>query len=104
MSNKFRPQDNLKRWTMKLRLEKHWAANAHNYNFQTRVRWYPVGYKLNHLTLSRIHGRLHYLAAHSPKTVATKYKVVYNRFMAKHSPSTKASFRYMDTWGTRLWL
>lgn len=101
--NKFRPQDMPKTWTMKMR-RKSYDNSFINYNFQTRVRWYPVGYRLNHITLSRIHGRLHYLASHSPKKVAIKYKVVYNNFMTCHGPNHKTSFRYMNTWGSRSWL
>lgn len=102
-ANKFRPQDIQKQWTMKMRRNGYDNAFV-NYNFQTRVRWYPVGYRLNHITLSRIAGRLHYLASHSPKKVAIKYKAVYNRFMTKHGLSHKASFRYLNTWGFRSWL
>ena len=103
MNTAFRPQDMSKRWTIKMRRQGYDKSFV-NSNFHTRVRWYPVGYKPNHLALSRIAGRLHYLASHSPKTVAIKYKVVYNNFMIQHGPGHKASFRYMNTWGSRVWL
>jgi hypothetical protein len=103
-ANKFRPQDMPKRWTMKMR-RKGYDNSFESYNFQTRVEWYPAAYGPNKINLSRIFGRLHYLACHSPKKVAIKYKVAYNNFENKHfARKGKASMRYLNAWTALSWL
>ncbi len=102
MSNKFRPQ-NID-WRYKSRL-KRYGADVTGYNFQARVRWYPVGYGPNKIAIARTFSRLHYLACHSPKKVAIKYKVAYNNFKNKHfARKDKASMRYLSEWTAHRWL
>jgi hypothetical protein len=102
--NKFRPQDMPKSWTIKSRL-KGYDSTFDSYNFQTRVRWYPAGYRLNKQTIARTFSRLHYLACHSPKKVAIKYKSAYNEFETKHfARKGRTSVRYLNKWTAHSWL
>jgi len=76
-----------------------------NYNFQTRIEWYPVGYKLNKKTITKQFQKLHYLACHAPKPVAKKWKSAYNLFHSKHFASKgKASMRFLNKWTAHSWL
>jgi hypothetical protein len=74
------------------------------YNWQSRVMWRPVGYKLNKLTLSRQFNILHYLACHAPIPIQKKWKNAYSVFHDKHFGSDKASMRYLNKWSCHNWL
>ena len=101
-SNKFRPQNI--GWRYKARL-KGYGADVTGYNFQTRVRWYPAAYGPNKIAISRTFSRLHYLACHSPKKVAIKYRMVYNNFENKYfARKGRASMRYLNEWTAHRWL
>ena len=102
LPNKFRPQDFSKAFIMKERLR---YGHNDNYNFQTRIEWFPAGYKLNKKTIVKQFQKLHYLACHSPEPVAKKWKSVYNLFEKKHFASGgKASMRFLNTWTAHSWL
>lgn len=100
--NKFRPQDFSKTYIMKERLR---YGHNDNYNFQTRIEWFPVGYKLNKKTIAKQFGKLHYLACHSPKPIAKKWQSAYNIFMTKHfATKGKASMRFLNKHTCHSWL
>ena len=101
-NNKFRPQNI--GWRYKSRI-KSYGADVTGYNFQTRIRWYPAGYGPNKIAISRVFSRLHYLACHSPKKVAIRYKSVYNKFQDEHfARKGRASVRYLNKWTAHSWL
>jgi hypothetical protein len=102
LPNKFRPQDLSKTFVMKQRL-KHGRSDS--YSWQTRIEWFPVGYKLNKKTIAKQFGKLHYLACHAPKPVALKWKAAYNLFEKKHlADGGKASMRFLNNWTAHSWL
>ena len=97
--NRFRPQDISKKYIMRERRMGIWV----NYNWQTRDKWYPAGWKPNHVSISRRFGQLHYLACHSPEPVQQRWRQAYQRFCDQHIPS-RASMRYLAafTYDSRL--
>lgn len=100
--NKFRPSSSMStKSIMQLRRK---CRHTDNYNWQSRVEWYPVGYRLNKRTIARQFGKLHYLACHSPKSVQKKWQTVYNNFHLKHFGSFGASVRYLNKWSCHAWL
>lgn len=100
--NKFRPQDVSTRYIMKQRRV---TGCAENYNWQTRIKWYPAGWKSNHISISRRFGHLHYLACHSPAPVQKKWHTVYKQFCRQHlADGGRASMRYLNTWTCHTWL
>jgi hypothetical protein len=100
--NKFRPQDLSKTFVMKQRLK---YGRSDNYNWQNRIEWYPVGWRLNKKTIGNQFGRLHYLACHAPEPVAKKWKSAYNVFMKKHfGEAGKGSMRYLNKHSCHSWL
>ena len=100
--NKFRPQDISTSYVMKQRLK---YRRTDNYNWQTRIKWYPVGWKLNNRVIGDQHSRLHYLACHAPGPVKKRWRKAYDNFMAKHFGSKgKASIRYLNSWSCHSWL
>ncbi len=97
LPNKYRPSDVSKKYRIRYRLE---TGRGESYNWHSRVRWYPVGWRLNRQTLGRIFSRLHYLARHAPKPIQLKYKRVYNLFEEKYfATKGKASMRYGEYFG-----
>ncbi len=100
--NKFRPQEINKRHTFRLRL-KGYGNEWINYNWQTRVEWYPAGYRLNKKTISKQFSRLHYLACHAPKPVQKRWAPAYRAFYKRHFGVT-GSMRYLNTWTAHAWL
>ena len=102
MCNKFRPQDIGKSYVMKQRLK---YGCTDNYNWQTRVGWYPAGYGINKRTISKQFQKLHYLACHAPEPIAKKWKSAYNQFENKHFASKgKASMRFLNKWTAHSWM
>ena len=100
--NKFRPQNLGKAYVMKERLA---YGRTDPYNWQTRIEWYPVGYKLNKKTIAKQFQKLHYLACHAPEPVAKKWHSAYNQFSNKHFANRgKASIRFLNTWTAHSWL
>lgn len=100
--NKFRPQDLSKSYVMKQRLK---YGRSDNYNWQSRVEWFPAGYKLNKKTISKQFSKLHYLACHAPAPVCKKWAPAYKVFMNKHfGDSGKASMRYLNTYSAHSWM
>jgi hypothetical protein len=98
--NRFRPQDISKKYILKQRLR---FGRSDTYNWQTRIRWYPVGWKLNHQTLGRIFGQLHYLGSHAPKPVRTKWYAREKLFLKSRIPF-KSSIRYIEKFSAGRWL
>lgn len=100
--NKFRPSSSMD--TRSIMRERRKYGRTDNYNWQSRVEWYPVGFKLNRKTIFRQFGRLHYLACHSPEPVQLRWLKAYNNFHNQHFGSRKASMRYLNTWSCHAWL
>ena len=98
---KYRPMDVSKRYKIRYRLE---TGNKESYNWRSRVRWYPAGWKINNQTLGRLFSRLHYLGCHAPEPVQKKWKNAYSVFHDKHFGSDKASMRYLSNWSCHNWL
>lgn len=101
MNNRFRPQNIGKQYVMK---QRRLTGRSESYNFQSRVDWYPVGWKLNHRTISRQFARLHYLACHAPAPIVQKWRPAYNTFYKKHFGSNKASVRFLNANSAHSWL
>jgi len=99
--NKFRPQEVSTRYVMK---QRRLTGRAENYNWQTRIKWHPAGWKINHVSIGRRFGHLHYLACHAPSPVQKKWQAAYKTFCDKHLPHGKASMRYLNTWTAHSWL
>lgn len=100
--NKFRPQDISKRYIIKERLR---TGRSDNYNWQSRVKWYPAGWGFNKRVIGGMHSRLHYLACHAPTPVQKRWRKTYANFMAKHfGDAGRASMRYLNTWSCHSWM
>ena len=97
----FRPQDISKKFLLRSRRQ----GFVKNYNWQSTVRWYPVGWTVNQQVLGNQHQRLHYLAWHAPAPIRKKWLPIYNVFCKKHFGSRKyASVRYLNNWSCHSWL
>ena len=103
LPNMFRPSSSSNKINvMKMRLK---YGRTDNYNWRSRVEWYPVGFKLNHRTIFKQFGRLHSLACHSPEPIEKRWQNAYNAFQAKHFGAFKgASMRYLNKWSCHSWL
>jgi hypothetical protein len=100
--NRFRPSSSMDtRTIMKMRRV---HGRTDSYNWQSRVEWYPAGFRLNRKTIFKQFGRLHYLACHSPEPVQKKWKHAYDTFHARHFGSFNASMRYLNNWSCHAWL
>lgn len=100
--NKFRPQEISKVSVMKERLK---YGRTDNYNWQTRIKWYPAGWGFNKKVLGSIHSRLHYLACHAPDPITKKWRATYAVFMKKHfGDGGKGSMRYLNKWSCHSWM
>lgn len=99
--NKFRPQDLSKRYIIKERLK---YGRSENYNWQTRVKWYPAGWGFNKKVIGDMHGKLHYLACHAPKPIQKRWTKAYDNFYKKHFGTKHASVRYLNEWSCHSWL
>lgn len=102
LPNKFRPSSSMT--TKSIMRGRRKYGGTDNYNWQSRVEWYPVGFKLNHKTIFKQFGKLHYLACHSPKPITRKWQKGYDNFYKKHFGSYKASMRYLNDWSCHNWL
>ena len=100
--NKFRPQDI---GTRHLIRERRLTGRVENYNWQNSVKWYPAGWKPNHISISRRFGRLHYLACHAPQPIQKKWRRAYQTFMIKHfGHYDHASMRYLNKYSCHAWM
>lgn len=103
LPNKFRPSSSMD--TRSIMRERRKYGRTDNYNWQSRVEWYPAGYKLNRKTIVKQFGRLHYLACHAPDKTTAKWQKAYNNFHTKHFGAFKgASMRYLNKWSCHSWL
>ena len=101
--NKFRPSSSMD--TKNIMKMRRLYGRTDNYNWQSRVEWYPVGFKLNHKTIFKQFGKLHYLACHAPDRVTKRWQKAYNVFYKKHFGAYKgASVRYLNKWSCHSWL
>ena len=98
--NKFRPQDISAKYKLKQYIR---TGRIENYNWQTRVKWYPAGWGFNKKVLGTIFGRLHYLACHAPTPVQKRYQRAYRALEARLIPR-KASVRSINTYSAGAWL
>lgn len=102
LAQKYRPIELNKKYRIHYRLE---TGRSESYNWRSRVRWYPAGWKINNQTLGRIFGQLHYLGCHAPESVQKKWRIVYDGFQAKHfATKGKASVRYLNKYTIYRWL
>jgi hypothetical protein len=100
--NRFRPQDVSRRYFMKQRLK---TGRAENYNWQTRVKWHPVGWQLNHISISRRFAQLHYLACHAPRPVQQRWQPAYKNLCRRlFADQGRASVRYLNKYTCHAWL
>lgn len=103
MRNKFRPSSSMS--TRLIMKERRKYRHTDNYNWQSRIEWYPVGFKLNHKTIFKQFGKLHYLACHAPKPVTKKWQKAYNNYYTRHfGTHDGASVRYLNKWSCHSWL
>lgn len=102
ISNRFRPSSSMT--TKYLMLMRRKYGRTDNYNWQSRVEWYPVGFKLNRKTILKQFGTLHYLACHSPEPIQKKWQAAYNVFHTKHFGTFNGSMRYLNKWSCHAWL
>jgi hypothetical protein len=100
--NRFRPSSSMS--TRSIMLGRRKYGRTDSYNWQSRVEWYPAGFKLNRKTIFKQFGNLHYLACHSPEPVAKKWQKAYNNYYKKHFGSFGASVRYLNKWSCHSWL
>ena len=99
--NRFRPQPISKKYTMK---ERRRTGRVENYNWQTRVKWYPAGWKPNQISISRRFVQLHYLACHAPAPVQKRWEQAYKSFCSKHLPFHNSSQRFLNQYTAHRWL
>ena len=100
--NKFRPQNISTRYLMKQRRE---LGRADTYNWQTRIKWHPAGWKVNQISIGRRFSHLHYLACHAPVPITKKWLNAYKNFYNKHfAGKGRVSMRYLNTWTCHAWL
>ena len=99
--NKFRPQNIPKSYIFKQRLA---FGKSDNYNWQSRTKWYPAGWKFNQRVIGDQFRRLHYLACHAPEPIQKKHKQAYRNFYKKHFGSDKISVRYANKYTCHSWL
>jgi hypothetical protein len=86
---------------MKQRLK---TGRNENYNWQTRNKWYPAGWKPNQISIGRRFGQLHYLACHAPAPIQKKWRGAYKTFCSKHLPYNKSSMRFLNQYTAHRWL
>jgi hypothetical protein len=87
---------------MRIRLK---FGHSENYNFQSRIKWYPSGWGFNKKTIGHQFGRLHYLACHAPNPIAKQWRNAYNNFENKYfARKGKASMRYLNKYTAHSWL
>ena len=100
--NRFRPSSAMS--TKNVMRQRRKYGHTDNYNWQSRVKWYPAGFQLNRKTIFGQFGRLHYLACHGPKSVQRQWQRAYNVFHTKHFGTFKGTMRYLNTWSCHAWL
>jgi hypothetical protein len=99
--NRFRPQEIPKAYIFKQRLA---FGRADNYNWQSRVKWIPAGYKINRKGILRRWQEIHHYASHAPWCLS-HYKTANKMFNQKFLGSKgKASTRYLNTYSAHSWL
>ena len=100
--NKFRPQEISKSYIIRQRLK---TGRSDNYNWQSRVEWYPAVWSKHQQQFARRFARLHYLACHAPMPIQRRWQSAYRRFMNSHfGVSGRASMRYLNKWSAHSWL
>jgi hypothetical protein len=100
--NKFRPSSAMSAKDVMRQRRKY--GRTDNYNWQSRVEWYPVGFRLNRKTIFRQFGRLHYLACHSPAPISKKWQQAYDNFHTRHFGTFNGTMRYLNKWSCHSWL
>jgi hypothetical protein len=100
--NRFRPQQLSRKFLMKRR---RLAGSSDSYNWQSRIEWIPVGYKLNKKTIAKQFKQLHYLACHAPAPIRKRWKFAYQQFMNRHfAEAGNASIRYLNKYTCHAWM
>ena len=101
LPNKFRPSSSMD--TKSIMKMRRLYGRTDNYNWQSRVEWFPAGYGFNKKVIARQFGRLHYLACHSPEPITKRWQKAYSNFYKKHFGVT-GSMRYLNTYSCHSWL
>lgn len=99
--NRFRPQEIPKSYIFKQRLA---FGRSDNYNWQSRVKWIPAGYKSNRIGIMRRWQEIHHYASHAPWCLPhykTANKMFHKKFLGSKG---KASTRYLNTYSAHSWL
>jgi hypothetical protein len=102
MPNKFRPSSSMD--TKSIMKMRRLYGRTDNYNWQSRVEWYPVRFKLNHKTIFKQFGKLHYLACHAPDRVTKRWQKAYNNFYKTHFGTMQGGVRYLNKYSCHSWL
>ena len=101
--NKFRPSSSMV--TKLIMRERRKYGHTDSYNWQSRVEWYPAGFKSNRKTIFKQFGKLHYLACHAPEKTTKKWQKTYDNFYKKHfGVYNGTSVRYLNKWSCHSWL
>jgi len=99
--NRFRPQDLPKSYVIKERLN---YGRSNNYNWQSRVKWIPAGYKSNRIGILRRWQEIHHYSSHAPWCLP-HWKTAQRNFNTKFfGAGGKASTRYLNTYSAHSWL
>lgn len=101
MNMLYRPRSISKRFLVK---ERRYGSTI-NYNFCSRIKWYPAGWGFNKRTIGNVHSKLHYLACHAPEPIQKKWGKVYEQFQKKHfGDSKRGSGRFLNNHTCHNWL
>lgn len=84
--------------------ERRRTGRVENYNWQTRIKWCPAGWKPNQISISRRFVQLHYLACHAPAPVQKRWEQAYKSFCNKHLPHHHSSMRFLNQYTAHRWL
>jgi len=99
--NRFRPQSIPKAVIMKQRLH---YGRADNYNWQTRVRWFPAAMTRNKIGILRRWQQIHHYAGHTDRPARhwlTANRMFNEKFLAHRG---RASVRFLNTRTAHSWL
>ena len=76
-----------------------------NYNFVSRIKYYPATWGYNRKKIGDFFYKLHYYACHSPTIIQKHYKNAYINFDNKHFASKgNASVRYLNKYTCHKWV
>lgn len=99
--NRFRPQSVPKAYIFKQRL---YYGRADNYNWQTRVRWFPAKMTKNKIGILRRWQQIHHYASHTDRP-ALHWRRANHMFNEKFLANQgRASMRFLNRYTAHKWL